>query len=306
MGGCIIKDTTLLGDFLDVLIAERGVGVHTLDAMTRDIERFLIFLQQLSQSVLMVTKADINTYISRLHHVLSPRSIARHASSLRQFYGFLLAEGYITVNPALEISIPKIDKSLPKILSREEVATLLSIAAMDVTEDGIKGLFLLELLYATGMRVSEVVSLPLSSFHEGRWLCILGKGQKERMVPLSVPAHHAGKKWLMIRPSSIPKGKDSPWLFPSRSAQGHLTRQHCALLLKKIARQAQITDSKLSPHVLRHAFATHLLEHGADLRSVQELLGHAHISTTEIYTHLSQQHLVETLDKFHPLANIAA
>jgi integrase/recombinase XerD len=234
------------------------------------------------------------------------RTIARRISALRQFYGFLVSEGKRSDDPTSTIESPKQTRTLPKILSEEEVTVLITTAQKQGGPESVRLVALLEILYATGLRVSELVGLPLTSIGpESRYLTVEGKGGRERMAPLSDPAQKAMKGYMDIRQKFLmPDRTDSQskWLFPSRTSEsGHLTRQRFAQLLKELSRNAGIDPERVSPHVLRHAFATHLLKHGADLRSVQKMLGHADIATTQIYTQVVGDQAKAATEK-HPMA----
>jgi integrase/recombinase XerD len=238
------------------------------------------------------------------------RTIARRISALRQFYGFLVSEGKRTDDPTSNIESPKQTRTLPKILSEEEVTVLINTAQKQGGPESVRLVALLEILYATGLRVSELVGLSLSAIGaESRFLTVEGKGGRERMAPLSEPAQRAMKGYMDIRHKFVtPERGDNQnkWLFPSRTSEsGHLTRQRFAQLLKELSRNANIDPDSVSPHVLRHAFATHLLKHGADLRSVQKMLGHADIATTQIYTQVVGEQAKEATER-HPLAVKAA
>jgi len=225
---------------------------------------------------------------------------------MRQFYRFLRGEGTQTADPTVQLDAPRLGRPLPKILAEDEVERLITTAAAWPGEEGMRLRCLLEILYAAGLRVSELVSLPLAAAQrDPRFLLVRGKGANERLVPLSQPARQALADYLKCRAAFLPQTsgiKASRWLFPSRGAAGHLTRQRCAQLLKELAVAAGLDPAKLSPHVLRHAFASHLLDHGADLRSVQQMLGHADIATTQIYTHVQSERLRRLVETAHPLA----
>jgi integrase/recombinase XerD len=234
---------------------------------------------------------------------MAPRTAARRLSALLQFFKFLLVEGMRADDPTSVIDAPRQGRPLPKILSEGEVTALIETARANESPEGIRLAAMLELLYASGLRVSELVALPLGTVARGeRAIIVRGKGDKERMVPLGEQALRAVRDYLAVRPSFLAKGQVSRWLFPSRAASGHLTRMRCGQLLKDLAVKAGVDPGKLSPHVLRHAFATHLLGHGADLRSVQQMLGHADISTTQIYTHVDVERLTTLVTTHHPLA----
>ncbi len=289
--------------FIEMLVAERGASENTVESYRRDLDDFTRFIKK--TPVEKISEKHIEDFLSDLKkRAFAATSMARKLSTLRQFFKFLLAEEIITQNPTHIIDSPKQSKPLPKTLAVDDVLKLLNAIYNDQkTPEKLRLGALLELLYATGMRVSELVSLPLSTINAKEFMVIRGKGDKERMVPLSTPAQKAVKQYLETRKFFLKKGqKESPYLFPSSSKQGYLTRQRFGQLLKELAVEAGLDSSKVSPHVIRHAFATHLLEYGADLRSVQQMLGHADISTTQIYTHVLESKLKDLVETHHPLA----
>jgi integrase/recombinase XerD len=287
--------------FLEMLAAERGASLNTLRAYRRDLEDFAGFL---GRSAGEAGDEDIRRYLARLKDAgMAERTVARRLSCLRQFFRFLFAEGRRGDDPSQAIDSPRQGRRLPKVLSEAEVDALLDEARGRTGPQGRRLVALIELLYATGLRISELVSLPLAAVRrDPQVLIVTGKGGKERMVPLSQPARAALREWLEVRKDLLPAGAQSPWLFPSRAAGGHLTRHRVAQLLKQLALDAGLDPAKVSPHVLRHAFASHLLAHGADLRAVQQMLGHADISTTQIYTHVLDERLARLVAESHPLA----
>ncbi|MFO1172109.1 MAG: tyrosine recombinase [Hyphomicrobiaceae bacterium] len=296
--------------FLEMLSAERGASANTLDAYRRDLESFCLFLDDEGLSLTEVATAHVRQYIGRLEtEGLAAASRARRLSAVRQLFKFLEADGRITDNPAETIGGPKRERPLPRILSVGEVDRLLAAAADRASTtaglerlSALRLLTLVELLYATGMRVSELVSLPRRVLDgDERMLTIKGKGGRERLVPLSGPSKRALGLYLDAEATLAP-GRRSKWLFPSHAAAGHVTRQHVGQELKVLAEAAGLDPERVSPHVLRHAFASHLLDRGADLRAVQQLLGHANISTTEIYTHVLAERLKKLVNDHHPLA----
>ncbi len=296
-----------------MLIAERGVSTNTLHAYRRDISDLAAFLHANGHSVELATTDQLRAYLSGLAGpsdsgpALAGRTVARRLSALRQFYRFMVSEGRRADDPVAAIDSPKIGRSLPKVLSEADVDLLLTAAARRTGPDGVRLVALLETLYASGLRVSELVGLPLTAIaRDGRVLMVRGKGGKERLVPLSEPAREALAAYLGIRDRFLVparKALQAPFLFPSRRSRvGYLTRQRFAQLLKDLAIEAGIDSKRVSPHVLRHAFATHMLNRGADLRSVQKMLGHADISTTQIYTHVLSERLNRLVNDYHPLA----
>lgn len=297
--------------FLEMMSAERGSAANTLVSYERDLDDLSSFLREQKTSLLAATSADLSAYIAHLaRQGFAASSQARRLSAMRQFYKFLFAENIRGDDPSSILDAPKKPQSIPKILSEADVSRLLERAQAEAAEEGpgrllrLRMLALLELLYATGMRVSELVSLPAKVLdQEGRFLIIRGKGNKERLVPLSRSAVRALADYADARRAAIAAGDaDSPWLFASSGEQGYLPRQVFARDLKSLAGRAGIRAASISPHVLRHAFASHLLQNGADLRVVQELLGHSDISTTQIYTHVLEERLREVVETHHPLA----
>jgi integrase/recombinase XerD len=307
-------DRGRLGSFLEMLAAERGAATNTLEAYARDLDDFCAFLDAQGLTLATVAPAHVSRYMqSRAEEGLAPASRARRLSAIRQLFKFLEAEGVVADDPARGAIAPKRARALPKTLSVAEVDALIETAksaTAGVTGHALYSAVrfhcLVELLYATGMRISELVSLPRSVLDgDARVLTIKGKGGRERLVPLNASARAALDCYLDL--GSDPAQGLSPtvrtkWLFPSRGAEGHLTRQQAALDLKETAIAAGLDPERVSPHVLRHAFASHLLDRGADLRSVQQLLGHADISTTEIYTHVLEERLKRLVLEHHPLA----
>ncbi len=299
--------------FLEMMSAERGAAGNTLSSYERDLEDLQSFLLASSTSALTAQSANLSAYLAHLGaQGFAASSQARKLSAMRQFYKFLYAEGLRGDDPTAILDAPKKGRSLPKIMSEDEVTRLLELAAKEAAEPGpeqlarLRMLALLELLYATGMRVSELVSLPVKVLdQEGRFLVIRGKGNKERLVPLSRSAIAAVASYGEVRRLALAKSGDSPWLFPSAGKEGYLPRQVFARDLKGLAARAGLRAAAISPHVMRHAFASHLLQNGADLRVVQELLGHSDISTTQIYTHVLEERLRELVQTHHPLAKQA-
>jgi integrase/recombinase XerD len=288
--------------FLEMLAAERGAATLTLEAYRADLADFASFL--CGARCEMAAAGDLRRYLARLEAAgLSPRTAARRLSALRQYFRFLLSEGIRPDDPTATLDGPRQGRALPKILSEADATRLIETATEDKSPEGLRLTAVLELLYASGLRITELVSLPLNAVVRGeRMLIVKGKGGKERLVPMGEAARDALDRWLSVRDQFIPEGGSSRFLFPSRGASGYLTRHRCGQLLKALAIKSGIDPDTLSPHVLRHAFATHLLAHGADLRSVQQMLGHADIATTEIYTHVELERLTKLVTTHHPLA----
>lgn len=296
-----------LDAFLEMLTAERNASPHTLRAYRRDLEGFAAFLAKRGRDVSRGETEDVRAYLARLaERGMSGRSTARHLSSLRQFHRFLVVEGVRDDDPLAAIDGPRLGRPLPKILSEDEVRRLIEAASGLPELERVRLVAILEVLYAAGLRVSELAGLPVAALaRDGRVLTVRGKGDKERLVPLSAPARAALEAWRAARVRALPEGRPSPFMFPSRGASGHITPSRIAQLLKALAPRAGLNPRRLSPHVLRHAFASHLVDHGADLRSVQQMLGHADIATTQIYTHVASDRLQRLVHDKHPLAKAA-
>jgi integrase/recombinase XerD len=290
--------------FMEMLYAERGVSANTALAYRQDLHHFESYLAPRGIGLEACSDTDMRGYMGALERQrMAPRTAARRLSALRQFFRFLYAEGLRSDDPSSAVDAPRQGRTLPKILSEAEVDALLASARARPGAEGRRLACLLEVAYATGLRVSELVGLPLATVAGDKQLLIVrGKGDKERMVPLTDAAIEAIALYLSDRAQFLYGRPDSPYLFPSRSAEGHLTRRRMGQLLKELASGCDIDPAKVSPHVLRHAFATHLLDHGADLRSVQQMLGHADISTTQIYTHVLGARLKTVVESHHPLA----
>ncbi len=298
--------------FLEMMSAERGAAQNTLASYKRDLDDARAFMKRRGVALTEAASADLSAYLTDLAaQGFETSSQARRLSALRQFYKFLYAENLRGDDPSGIIDAPKKNRPLPKILHEDTVGKMLTLAAEEAQRPGpgqtdrLRMTALLELLYATGMRVSELVSLPARVLNgEGRFLLIKGKGNKERMVPLSRPAIAALDAYgaALKAEAAAKDGPESPWLFPARSKEGYLPRQVFARDLKALAARAGVPAAAVSPHVLRHAFASHLLQNGADLRAVQELLGHSDISTTQIYTHVLDEQLQKLVHEHHPLA----
>lgn len=296
--------------FLEMMSVERGASDNTLSSYRRDLEDAAEYLAGRQGGLAAAGSPDIRAYLDDIAaRGFAATSHARKLSALRQFFKFLYAEGLRQDDPTGTLDAPKKGRPLPKTMSEAETARLLDRAAEEAGAEAPESLTakrlhaLVEVLYATGLRVSELVGLPVAvALRDERFFVVRGKGGKERMVPLSDAARRAMRIWLAAR-NSVPALAESPWLFPASSDSGHLPRQVFARELKGLAARAGIATAKISPHVLRHAFASHLLQNGADLRAVQQLLGHSDISTTQIYTHVLEERLVRLVQDHHPLAD---
>jgi integrase/recombinase XerD len=311
MGARTAPAPRLVELFLDMLASERGGAKNTLAAYSRDLEDLSSFLAGKGRTVATATTADLRSYLGDLaERSFKPASVARRLSAIRQLYRFLYAENHRRDDPAAILEGPKRGRPLPKVLGVGEVDSLIAAARAAAAEGeprerlrGQRLYCLLELLYATGLRISELVSLPASAARRNeRMLIVRGKGGKERVVPLNEAARTAMRDYAAML-AETHEQPPSKWLFPSFGETGHLTRQHVARELKSLAASAGLRAAQVSPHVLRHAFASHLLHNGADLRVVQTLLGHADISTTQIYTHVLDDRLKSLVRDLHPLGD---
>jgi integrase/recombinase XerD len=297
---------------LEMLAVERNASPHTLDAYRRDLEDLAAFLAERGAALSYAATEDLRAYLADLaDRGFAPASQARRLSAVRRFYRFLQAERVRTDDPTTALDGPKKRRGLPKVLGRGEMDRLIDAARVEAKDASVSPgrrlraarlVALIEVLYASGLRVSELIALPAAAAAGDKpALIVRGKGGKERLVPLGAPAREAMRAYAEARQALMPEARPSPWLFPSDGASGHLTRQQVGRDLKAAAGAAGIPAARVSPHVLRHAFASHLLQGGADLRVVQELLGHADLSTTEIYTHVVDERLKGLVRDHHPL-----
>lgn len=295
----------LVALFIDMLAAERGAAINTQAAYRRDLVSLADFLATRRTDLGTAGPDELRAYLADLdRRGLARASVARQVSVMKRFYKFLLVEKIRADNPAEGLARPAAQRPLPKLLSPQETQSLIDAAhnlpqgSDKQISDRLRAICLIELLYAAGLRVSELVSLPRAGL-DGPFMLVRGKGGRERMVPLSEPARKAMADWLAFQTD-----KSAAFLFPARGKSGHLTRQRFAQILEALAIKAGIQPSRVSPHVLRHAFATHLVQGGADLRAVQHMLGHADISTTQIYTHVLDERKKQLVEQAHPLARI--
>ena len=295
--------------FLDMMAAEKGAANHTLSAYRRDLEGLQTFLKARVSMLRTAGEEDLRAYLGVLNkRALAASTVARHLSAIRRFFTFLQTDALREDNPAKNLARPQTHRPLPKILSIEEVQRLID-AAYGLSETSpaeqmakARTLCLIEILYATGLRVSELMGLPrMACDTDMGALIVQGKARHERLVPLSKPARQAARAWVVMRDAQ-PGASNSPFMFPASGRLGHLTRQRFTQILHLLASRAGLEKRRISPHVLRHAFATHLVENGADLRAVQQMLGHADISTTQIYTHVLNERKKRLVEAGHPLA----
>ena len=297
--GAINQSAYLIESFLDMMGAERGAGINTLAAYRRDILDFAGHADPAKAS-----REEVRAFLAGLSSSgMAASTQARKLSALRQFYGFLYTEGFRGDDPTQTIAAPQARRPLPKILSGADLEKMLVTAAEDSTPEGLRLTLIVEMLYGGGLRVSELAGMTLAAVRApANFLRVTGKGNKERLSPLSPAAREALAAYLQVREKFVPEhDKNNRYLFASRGEGGFLTRRRFHQLLKGLAIKAGLDPAKVSPHVLRHAFATHLVEGGADLRSVQTLLGHADIATTQIYTHVARDHLTRVVSTAHPL-----
>ena len=298
----------MIAPFLEMLVVERGASANTLAAYRRDLELFTSFLQGRGRTLADAGVEDVRGFLHEMSRKgFKATTAARRLASIRHFYRFAYLEGWRRDDPTVHIRTPKRQRPLPRVLSEGEVNALLTAVERRTKPDQLRLLTILELLYGTGLRVSELAGLTIGALAADRSaLTVRGKGGKERVVPLGGPARACLVAWLELRRAAGgTRGQRHSFLFPSRSRQGHLTRQRILQLTKELALDAGLDPARLSPHVLRHAFATHLLAHGADLRAVQAMLGHADIATTQVYTHVHVGRLAELVHANHPLAREA-
>jgi integrase/recombinase XerD len=302
-----MRTEALIEAFLEMLSAERGASENTLQAYRRDLDDAALALSGAPGGLGAASSGALRAYLGDIAaRGFAAASQSRKLSALRQFFKFLYAEGLRTDDPTGTVDSPRKERLLPKILSVAETGRLLDRAALEAATgaaEPVRMHALIEVLYATGLRVSELVALPVSvALRDDRFFIVRGKGEKERMVPLSPKARAAMRAWLATRKEDKTHA-ESPYLFPAGSETGYLPRQVFGRELKGLTARAGIPASRVSPHVIRHAFASHLLQNGADLRAVQQLLGHADISTTQIYTHVLEERLVRLVREHHPLAD---
>ena len=296
----------LIMAFAETITAERGAAANTVAAYTRDLEDFGFFLDSRRRTFENAELKDLRAYmVFTAQKGMAEKTQARRLSALREFYKYLYTEKIRKDNPSEALDSPRLKRALPKYLSESEINRLFD-AIDQITPSGkaVRMRALLEILYASGLRVSELVTLPANVANiKENFLIVRGKGSKDRMVPLTDVAKQALRDWIPEREKALPKGRSSRWLFPSTSKTGHLTRESFFLELKELALKADIPAERVSPHVIRHSFASHLVAHDADLRTVQQMLGHSDIATTQIYTHILDNRLKSSVEKSHPMAD---
>ena len=292
--------------FFETLISEKNFSLNSVDAYRRDLMQ--LFNNDLNFDLTVINENYVINYLNSLQELqTSNRSIARKISCYKNFFKFALEENWINNNPCMKLKTPKYVNKLPEILSINDINLLLQSSKIADNKDinNIRNNTLLELIYGTGLRVSELVSMPLFAINENSEIILIkGKGKKERLVPISSSAKEATINWLFFRNKMKTKENSKKYLFPANSSLGHISRVQFFNILKKISRHAGLVNKKISPHVIRHAFATHLLSNGADLRIIQSLLGHSDIATTQIYTHVLDEQKKSLVMNFHPFAKI--
>ena len=296
----------LIVAFTETMTAERGSSANTVAAYTRDLEDCGSFLDSRRRTFENAEMKDLRAYmVSTAQKGMAEKTQARRLSALREFYKYLYTEKIRKDNPTEALDSPRLKRALPKYLSEKEITNLFdAIPSIKNKSKAVRMRALLEILYASGLRVSELVTLPASvANNKENYLIVRGKGSKDRMVPLTDAAKQALRDWLPEREKTLPKGRASRWLFPSTSKSGHLTRESFFQELKTLAKAAGIPAERVSPHVIRHSFASHLVAHDADLRTVQQMLGHSDIATTQIYTHILDNRLKNSVEKSHPMAD---
>ena len=296
----------LIAGFSETITAERGAAINTVEAYTRDLEDLGSFLDSRRRTFENAERKDLRDYmVFTAQKGMAEKTQARRLSALREFYKYLYTEKIRKDNPSEALDAPRLKRALPKYLSEEEINRLFdAIFRITSKNKAVRMRALLEILYASGLRVSELVTLPANVANiKENFLIVRGKGSKDRMVPLTDAARQALRDWIPEREKTLPKGRESRWLFPSTGKTGHLTRESFFLELKELASLAGIPTERVSPHVIRHSFASHLVAHDADLRTVQQMLGHSDIATTQIYTHILDNRLKNSVEKSHPLAN---
>lgn len=302
-----MNNLLILDNFIEVLASEKGLAFNTRISYKNDILQFFKYIKKNEIEIQDVVSSDLEKYLLYFKNKsLEKASISRKLSSLNHFFNFLVEDNITKDNPVKGLELPKQTKKLPTILSIEQVDKLISISKKDDSPSGVRLNTMIEILYATGIRISELVEMKLSSLYEDKnFLLIIGKGNKERLVPISDNTRVTINKYLGIRNHFIIKEEESKWLFPSKqSSKGYISRQRFNQLLSELSQKAELNIKKISPHKLRHAFATHLLANGVDLRSLQQMLGHSDISTTQIYTHVLKDRLKKIVEENHPLSKI--
>ena len=303
-----MNENNHISNFLEMIVIERGLAKNTAFSYKNDLNQLNEFCKKKNLSILKIDEKKLEDYLSKfIDQGFEKSSLARKISTYTQFFDFLVVEKIIKNNPIKNIKQPKLDSKLPVIISIKDIQNLISYSKQDTTNLGIRLNCMIEIMYASGIRVSELVSMTLASLYQDKnFIIISGKGNKERLIPISKDTQNTINDYLKIRKFFFNKNKEVKWLFPSKQSKiGHITRQRFSQLLSLLADKADVQIKKISPHKLRHAFASHLLANGADLRSLQQMLGHEDISTTQIYTHILDERLKQIVKDKHPLSKIS-
>ena len=303
-----MNENNYVSNFLEMIVIERGLAKNTASSYKDDLNQLVEFCKKKNLNILELDEKKLEEYLSKfINQGFEKTSLARKISTYTQFFNFLIDEKLIDNNPIKDIKQPKLDSKLPVILSVSDIQNLINSSKQDISNLGIRFNCMIEIMYATGIRVSELVTMTLASLYQDKnFIIISGKGNKERLVPISKDTQDTINNYLKIRSFFFNKDKEVKWLFPSKQSKiGHITRQRFSQLLSSLADGANLKAKKISPHKLRHAFASHLLANGADLRSLQLMLGHEDISTTQIYTHILDERLKQIVKDKHPLSKVS-
>ena len=303
-----MNENNYVSNFLEMIVIERGLAKNTASSYKDDLNQLVDFCKKKNLNILELDEKKLEEYLSKfINQGFEKTSLARKISTYTQFFNFLIDEKLIDNNPTKDIKQPKLDSKLPVILSVDDIQNLINSSKQDISNLGIRFNCMIEIMYATGIRVSELVTMTLASLYQDKnFIIISGKGNKERLVPISKDTQETINNYLKIRSFFFNKDKEVKWLFPSKQSKiGHITRQRFSQLLSSLADGANLKAKKISPHKLRHAFASHLLANGADLRSLQLMLGHEDISTTQIYTHILDERLKQIVKDKHPLSKVS-
>ena len=303
-----MNENNHISNFLEMIVIERGLAKNTAFSYKNDLNQLNEFCKKKNLSILKIDEKKLEDYLSKfIDQGFEKSSLARKISTYTQFFDFLTVEKIIKNNPIKNIKQPKLDSKLPVIISIKDIQNLISYSKRDTSNLGKRLNCMIEIMYASGIRVSELVSMTLASLYQDKnFIIISGKGNKERLIPISKDTQNTINDYLKIRKFFFNRNKEVKWLFPSKQSKiGHITRQRFSQLLSLLADKADVQIKKISPHKLRHAFASHLLANGADLRSLQQMLGHEDISTTQIYTHILDERLKQIVKDKHPLSKIS-
>tara|TARA_B110000444_G_C18770827_1_gene562420 strand:- start:49 stop:966 length:918 start_codon:yes stop_codon:yes gene_type:complete len=303
-----MNENNYISNFLEMIVIERGLAKNTLTSYKNDLDQLNEFCKKKNLNTIKLDEKNLEDYLSKfINQGYEKTSLARKISTYTQFFDFLIEEKLIANNPIKNIKQPKLDSKLPFIISVEDIQSLISNSKQDKSNLGIRLNCMIEIMYASGIRVSELVTMTLASLYQDKdFIIISGKGNKERLIPISKDTQNTINNYLKIRKFFFNKNKEVKWLFPSKQSKvGHITRQRFSQLLSLLADNADLKIKKISPHKLRHAFASHLLANGADLRSLQQMLGHEDISTTQIYTHILDERLKQIVKDKHPLSKVS-